>query len=162
MDSASQSANRATREMTMRQFWPALLHPSTLVLLAANAMPLLGVLYWGWDVFVLLMLYWLETAVIGFWMIARIFRRARRDVHGRAHGVSVEHVFRRMGRENSWPIGFFRQAGHRNRSMDSAAGAFYRPGSWLFIPHAQAGLHLKFDFGIFSRASQTMPPVSSQ
>jgi hypothetical protein len=50
----------------------ALLHPSTLLLLAANSLPIFGVLYWGWDVFVLLMLYWMETAIIGFWMIARI------------------------------------------------------------------------------------------
>jgi hypothetical protein len=49
-----------------------LLHPTTLFLLGANAMPLLGVLSWGWDAFVLLMLYWMETAIIGFWTILRI------------------------------------------------------------------------------------------
>jgi len=49
-----------------------LLHPSTLLLLAANTLPIYGVLHWGWDVFVLLMLYWLETAIIGGWTIARI------------------------------------------------------------------------------------------
>jgi hypothetical protein len=49
-----------------------LLHPSTLFLIAANWVPVFGVLYWGWDVFVLLVLYWLETAVIGVWTIARI------------------------------------------------------------------------------------------
>jgi hypothetical protein len=27
---------------------------------------------WGWDAFVLLMLYWLETAVIAFWTVLRI------------------------------------------------------------------------------------------
>jgi hypothetical protein len=47
-------------------------HPSTLLLVAANSLPIFGVLYWGWDVFVLLMLYWLETAIIGGWTIARI------------------------------------------------------------------------------------------
>jgi hypothetical protein len=55
-----------------RQMARGLLHPSTLLLLAANSLPIFGVLYWGWDVFVLLMLYWMETAIIGFWMIARI------------------------------------------------------------------------------------------
>jgi Family of unknown function (DUF6498) len=49
-----------------------LLHPSTLFLIAANWVPVFGVLYWGWDVFVLLILYWLETATIGIWTIARI------------------------------------------------------------------------------------------
>lgn len=55
-----------------RQFAVVLGHPSTLLLIAANSVPIWGVLFWGWDVFVLLILYWLETAIIGFWMIARI------------------------------------------------------------------------------------------
>ena len=42
----------------------AVLKPPALLLLAANLIPLVGVLVWGWDAFVLLMLYWLETAVI--------------------------------------------------------------------------------------------------
>src|SRR5262245_13478333 len=50
----------------------ALRHPWTLLLLAANAIPIYGVLYWAWDVFLLLMLYWLETVIIGIWTIARI------------------------------------------------------------------------------------------
>jgi hypothetical protein len=49
-----------------------LFYPSTLILLAANLVPLVGVLSWGWDAFVLLVLYWLETAVIAFWTIVRI------------------------------------------------------------------------------------------
>jgi Family of unknown function (DUF6498) len=48
-----------------------LLRPSVLILVAANLVPLVGVI-WGWDAFVLLMLYWLETAVIAFWTIVRI------------------------------------------------------------------------------------------
>src|SRR5258708_30478877 len=50
----------------------ALLRPPALLLLAANLVPLVGVIAWGWDAFVLLMLYWLETAVIAFWTIVRI------------------------------------------------------------------------------------------
>lgn len=42
------------------------------ILLVANLIPLIGVLYWGWDTFVLLMLYWLETVVIAFWTLFRI------------------------------------------------------------------------------------------
>jgi hypothetical protein len=48
------------------------LRPSALIVLAANLVPLIGVLAWGWDAFVLLMLYWLETAVIAFWTAARL------------------------------------------------------------------------------------------
>jgi hypothetical protein len=50
----------------------ALLHPSTLILIATNAVPLVGVIAWGWDAFLLLMLYWMESAIIAFWTIARI------------------------------------------------------------------------------------------
>ena len=46
--------------------------PSVLILVAANLLPIVGVVFWGWDAFVLLMLYWLETAVIGFWTIVRV------------------------------------------------------------------------------------------
>jgi hypothetical protein len=38
---------------------------SVWVLLAANLVPLAGVLFWGWDVFALLLLFWLENVVIG-------------------------------------------------------------------------------------------------
>jgi hypothetical protein len=50
----------------------ALLHPSSLVLIAINLVPIVGVLRWGWDAFLLLMLYWMESAIIAFWTVARI------------------------------------------------------------------------------------------
>jgi len=48
---------------------PYLLHPTTLAIIGSNLLPLLGVFFWGWDVFLLLNLHWMETAIIGFWMI---------------------------------------------------------------------------------------------
>jgi Family of unknown function (DUF6498) len=47
---------------------------SVVVGLVANLIPLYGVLYWGWDTFQLLMLYWMETVIIAFWTIRRIAR----------------------------------------------------------------------------------------
>src|SRR5258708_7165171 len=41
---------------------------------AANPLPLYGVLYLGTDPFQVLMLYWMETAIIGFWMIVTLGR----------------------------------------------------------------------------------------
>lgn len=38
---------------------------SAWVLVAANLLPLFGVLFWGWDVFPLLVLFWMENVVIG-------------------------------------------------------------------------------------------------
>jgi hypothetical protein len=36
-----------------------------------NMTPLYGVLYWQWDTFQLLMLYWMETVVLAFWTLMR-------------------------------------------------------------------------------------------
>ena len=57
------------------------------ILILSNLVPLAGVLWWGWDAFVLLCLYWLETAVIGFWTILR-FATMSRDT-GSAAGRSI-------------------------------------------------------------------------
>ena len=39
--------------------------------LIGNVTPLYGVLYWQWDTFQLLMLYWMETVVLAFWALMR-------------------------------------------------------------------------------------------
>jgi hypothetical protein len=44
----------------------------TMLLIAANALPLVGILLWGWDAFEILVLYWSETAIIGFWTLFRL------------------------------------------------------------------------------------------
>jgi Family of unknown function (DUF6498) len=58
-----------------------LLHPSTLVLVVADLLPLVGVAYWQWDAFLLLMLYWMDTAIIAFWTMARIAVTPRERLH---------------------------------------------------------------------------------
>jgi len=45
---------------------------SIAVLIAANLLPLVGVLFWGWDVFFLLLLFWCENVIIGVFGIARL------------------------------------------------------------------------------------------
>jgi hypothetical protein len=57
------------------------------ILILANLVPLAGVLWWGWDAFVLLCLYWLETAIIGFWTILRVAALSRTS--GSAAGRSI-------------------------------------------------------------------------
>ncbi len=47
------------------------------ILILSNLVPLAGLLWWGWDAFVLLCLYCLETAVIGFWTILRLATMSR-------------------------------------------------------------------------------------
>lgn len=68
-----------------------------LSLVAANLMPLAGVLFWGWDAFLLLILYWMETVVIAFWTLVRMARPDEPDLPGRA---SVLGVARRI----AWPV----------------------------------------------------------
>jgi hypothetical protein len=57
------------------------------ILIVSNLVPLAGILWWGWDVFVLLCLYWLETAVIGFWTILRV--AALSQAPGKATGRGI-------------------------------------------------------------------------
>jgi len=45
---------------------------SLALLIAANLLPLVGVLLWDWDVFFLLLLFWCENVIIGLFGIARM------------------------------------------------------------------------------------------
>lgn len=45
---------------------------SNLIGLIGNLIPLAGVLYWNWDPFQLLMLYWMETVIVASFALARI------------------------------------------------------------------------------------------
>ena len=40
--------------------------------MAANVLPLVGVLFWDWDVFALLVLCWMENVVVGVFFILRM------------------------------------------------------------------------------------------
>ena len=46
--------------------------PSVWVLIAVNLLPLVGVLFFDWDLFSLMVLYWMETAMIGFFQLIKI------------------------------------------------------------------------------------------
>lgn len=41
-------------------------------ILGGNLIPLLGVLFWGWDIFPVFVLYWLENIIIGIFMILKL------------------------------------------------------------------------------------------
>jgi hypothetical protein len=64
-----------------------------LATLIGNLIPLYGVLYWQWDTFQLLMLYWMETAIIACWTLLRLARLSASDrgeitVNGRPRPAS--------------------------------------------------------------------------
>lgn len=46
--------------------------PAVLALVVANLVPLVGVFWLGWDAFALLLLFWLENVVIGFYNVLRM------------------------------------------------------------------------------------------
>jgi hypothetical protein len=61
------------------------------LLLAANAIPLLGVLYLGWDVATILILYWLENGVVGLLNVPKILLAAGPSATGTSsfHGAHL-------------------------------------------------------------------------
>jgi hypothetical protein len=46
---------------------PSILSPSGLALIAANLLPLAGVMYFGWDLAEVIVLFWAESAIIAFY-----------------------------------------------------------------------------------------------
>jgi len=56
--------------------------PEFAMILAGNLIPLLGVMVWGWNVFELMFLYWIENVVIGVFMIlTMLIVGARGGIH---------------------------------------------------------------------------------
>jgi len=49
----------------------------------ANALPLIGVLLVGWDIYTLLVYYWCETLIVGFWTVVTIALHRDTDTEGR-------------------------------------------------------------------------------
>jgi len=53
--------------------------PSLVALVLANAVPILGVLFLGWTVFPLVLLYWLENVVVGGYNVAKLLMAQPRE-----------------------------------------------------------------------------------
>lgn len=101
---------------------------SALLLLATNMLPILGILFWGWDGFVLLVLYWLETLVIGFWMMFQVaFAPLKRASPPLSAGRVSERSEKRRRR-----YGFFK-------------AAFFTVHAGIFM-----GVHMLFLWSIFA------------
>ncbi len=60
---------------------------SALALLAANAVPLVGVLFLGWSLWTILVVYWVENGIVGLWNIPRILLAEGQLLPGRHVGV---------------------------------------------------------------------------
>jgi Family of unknown function (DUF6498) len=45
---------------------------TAIALIVANLIPLVGVLFFGWSLLTILVLYWIENGIVGFWNVPRI------------------------------------------------------------------------------------------
>ena len=68
--------------LPMLRFWEADDRFSVFALIAANVLPIVGVLLWGWDAGALVFLYWTENVVIGFYNILKMAIARGRDPDG--------------------------------------------------------------------------------
>ena len=64
---------------------------AVVLLIAVNLVPLAGVIWWGWNVYSLLVLYWIENGIIGILNVPKILRAEGEVVSGGA-------TFRMSGR----------------------------------------------------------------
>jgi hypothetical protein len=76
---------------------------AVVLLIAFNLVPLAGVLFWGWNVYTLLVLYWLENGIIGAINIAKI-RRAEGDF---GMGTATFRLNGQVSTSRNAMVGFF-------------------------------------------------------
>ena len=67
--------------------------PSWAALVAANTVPIFGVLFAGWGVFPLVFLYWLENGVIGLVTLVKILFIPPRPSAGRGSRIALAALF---------------------------------------------------------------------
>ncbi|MBN1625923.1 MAG: hypothetical protein JW944_05305, partial [Deltaproteobacteria bacterium] len=65
--------------------WEGILSFSSLVLIAANLVPLAGALLLGWSVFLIVFLFWVENLVIGIFNIIKLTL-----AHGKGSNLAVK------------------------------------------------------------------------
>ena len=83
---------------------------SAILLVAANAIPIIGVAFWDWSLMMILVLYWIESGIVGVINIFKISRAQGGDdpavsVDGNRVTIRISGVAAGMGR--GAVIGFF-------------------------------------------------------
>ncbi|MDY0009851.1 MAG: DUF6498-containing protein [Bdellovibrionales bacterium] len=67
--------------------------PSEIFLVIANILPLVGVLLWGWKVFDVMLLYWLENVIIGIFHVMKMIETLRRKNWWPAFPIVIFFIF---------------------------------------------------------------------
>jgi Family of unknown function (DUF6498) len=66
----------------LRLYRRTALSRSAIVLLVANAIPIVGVVFFGWSLLTILVLYWIENGIVGFWNVPKILLAQGRAAAG--------------------------------------------------------------------------------
>jgi hypothetical protein len=69
------------------------LKPSVISLIAANIFPVIGVIFLGWNVFLLLFLFWMENVVVGFYTVLKMLFSSTANFTGVAAKVTAIPFF---------------------------------------------------------------------
>lgn len=86
---------------------------SSLALIAANIVPLWGVMYAGWNMFTIMMLYWLESAIIGFFTVHKMRKaegetpRSLSNMQIELNGQSIQDIHHQANAGKLFLIPFF-------------------------------------------------------
>jgi hypothetical protein len=75
---------------------------SLLAIILANLVPLAGVLFWGWTVFSVVFLFWLESLVIGFFNVLKML-----FAQGTVENLAMNHKPQNSGCAKLFMIPFF-------------------------------------------------------
>jgi hypothetical protein len=126
---------------------------SSLALIAANLIPLYAVWFQGVNVFFLMLLYWLESFIIGFFTFQKI-RHARGE---RTHAI-VSYPSGRTWVEKLSPTSKAQAALSTDEASLNAERAFFAP---FFLLHYGIfmGVHLIFIFVLFFSWSISLPQL---
>ncbi|HYI67321.1 MAG TPA: DUF6498-containing protein [Candidatus Limnocylindrales bacterium] len=81
---------------------------SAVVLVAVNVIPLIGVAYWDWSLMMILVLYWIESGIIG---VINVFKIARAEgpmsMPGTGSRITIRLTGTAAGLARGGIIGFF-------------------------------------------------------
>jgi len=80
---------------------------SALVLVAVNLIPLIGVAFWDWSLMMILVLYWIESGIVGAINIAKIAAARGNAIGIGGRGITVRINGMASGLARGALIGFF-------------------------------------------------------
>lgn len=76
--------------------------PMWIPIVIGNLIPLYGVLFWGWDIFAIFFLYWIENIIIGFFTVVKILCIGASGFLKAGRGEKIARIF-----YTPFIIGFF-------------------------------------------------------